>query len=349
MFYLVPFFVLVITLEYLYSRRKKIDLYRPEEMSSNLLNGAGQQSINLVWFALLIHLYNSTFERFALIHWKSQDLVFWLVVVVVTDFLWYWSHRASHRVNVMAASHFAHHCTQEFNHASALRQSWTSRLLLFPFFWPMALLGFDAKALLTGQVITATIQFLTHNGVSKRRVPGLDRILVTPRSHWVHHGINGPYLDRNFGGVFIFWDRAFGTYQDFDESIPMEIGTRDGLNYLDPFESNLNYFKRIVFVSRRESGWVAKTLTWFQPPEHLESRLAALGFKERSLMPVRGPAASRTYGLYFISLICVTLITAGVLKLWPAANIPEKTALLFLHFGAIFGAARITLSNKRTT
>ena len=338
-----PFFVLVIALEFFYARRRNLRLYHPEEMASNLLNGAGQQSINLVWFALLLNLYESTHARFALVQWKDQGILFWFTVVVVTDFLWYWSHRASHRINVMAASHFAHHYTQEFNHASALRQSWTSRLLLFPFFWPMALLGFDAKTLLGGQVITAVIQFLTHNGVSKRRFPIFDSVFVIPRTHWVHHGINAPYIDRNFGGVFIFWDHLFGTFQDYKESVPMTIGTRDGLNYLDPFESNLNYFKRILFVCRRESGWIAKSLTWFKPPEHLEARLVALGYQEHSRMPDLTARTRPVYGLYFLSLICVTLVTVGVLKGWPSADIPQRTGLLLLHFGVIFGAARITL------
>ncbi len=157
----------------------------------------------------------------ASMHWLAQfslfeiPLVWWVVPLcfVAEDFTYYWFHRTAHRVRWFWASHIIHHSSQHYNLSTALRQTWTGWLSLsFIFRLPLVVLGFPVEMILFCAGLNLVYQFFIHTEVVGKLPFGLEHILNTPSHHRVHHGTNPQYLDQNYGGVFIIWDRLFGTF-----------------------------------------------------------------------------------------------------------------------------------------
>jgi sterol desaturase/sphingolipid hydroxylase (fatty acid hydroxylase superfamily) len=136
----------------------------------------------------------------------------WLLLVFAEDFTYYAWHRASHEVRFMWAAHENHHSSEAFNLSTALRQSWTTPLTIPLFYFWLPLLGFSPVMILTQISFSLIYQYWIHTELIGRLGP-LEWILNTPSHHRVHHGSNVEYLDRNHAGIFIIWDRLFGTFE----------------------------------------------------------------------------------------------------------------------------------------
>lgn len=273
MIYAIALFIVVIAAELYLSRKTGKNVYQFNESASHFLLGIGQQVINLFLISGLALIYNRIFELNHWFNFSEKVVLHWFIVFLISDLAYYLAHRAMHRVNFFVASHSVHHQARDFNHASALRQSWTTRPFIFVFYVPLALLGIPVKMLLITQLINTVIQFFSHNGLITRHLGTIEKIMVTPRSHRVHHGSNAPYLDKNYAGVLIIWDRLFGTYQDLDESIPLIIGPTDGKNYYNPFYANLDYFQKLWMGMEMCRG-LKKIGLLFGTPEALDEIIA---------------------------------------------------------------------------
>ena len=146
----------------------------------------------------------------------------WLIAIVVADFTYYWEHRVEHKVRLFWAYHSVHHSSPEFNLTTAFRLAWAEGAFFWIFFVPMVILGFDPFQTVVALLVGVTYQTWIHTR-KIGKLGFLDRFLNTPSTHRVHHGMNGRYLDKNFGGVFIVWDRLFGTYEAEREPVVFEI------------------------------------------------------------------------------------------------------------------------------
>jgi sterol desaturase/sphingolipid hydroxylase (fatty acid hydroxylase superfamily) len=154
-------------------------------------------------------------------HWRLADIGYtlpaWLVCFVADDFFYYWWHRASHRVRWLWADHVQHHSSQHFNLSTALRQPVTGAFTPgFVFRLPLFLLGFPVPMLAFVHGINLVYQFWIHTEVIGKCPRWFEAVFNTPSHHRVHHATNAGYLDRNYAGVFILWDRLFGTFVDED-------------------------------------------------------------------------------------------------------------------------------------
>jgi sterol desaturase/sphingolipid hydroxylase (fatty acid hydroxylase superfamily) len=147
----------------------------------------------------------------------------WAALFLLDDFFYYWSHRAAHRLPVLWASHVVHHSSTRFNLSVATRHSWTGGLTDWVFWMPVALLGFTPLQIVSMQGLSLIWQFAVHTPYVRRLGP-LEWLLNSPAHHRVHHGRNPEYLDRNYGGVLIVWDRLFGSFAA--ERAPVDFGTR---------------------------------------------------------------------------------------------------------------------------
>ena len=156
----------------------------------------------------------------------------WVAAFVAYDFCYYWKHRYGHEWRIMWASHIAHHQSEEFNLSTALRQTGTD-YIGFVFYIPLYLVGIPAAAMITVGSLNLIYQFWVHTE-HIRRVGPLEWMLVTPSNHRVHHARNPEYIDRNYGGVFIVWDRLFGTFKDERTDVPCVYGITTGLEELEP-------------------------------------------------------------------------------------------------------------------
>jgi sterol desaturase/sphingolipid hydroxylase (fatty acid hydroxylase superfamily) len=138
--------------------------------------------------------------------------------IVAADFTYYWMHRCEHKVRIFWANHSVHHSSQEFNFTTALRVSWIDGLIEWLFFIPMILLGFGVAETVVGLVIVVAYQSWIHTD-KVGRLGWLDKVFNTPSAHRVHHGTNAQYVDKNYGGILIIWDRLFGTFESEEEKV----------------------------------------------------------------------------------------------------------------------------------
>jgi len=140
----------------------------------------------------------------------------WLILLFVDDFAYYWFHRISHEVRFFWNFHVVHHSSNQYNLSVAVRQSWFSGIAHWIIYLPIAFLGFPLWAFLTMHGLNLIYQFWIHTKLVGR-IGFLEKILNTPSHHRVHHGVNDDYLDRNYAGVFIIWDKLFGTFTEETE------------------------------------------------------------------------------------------------------------------------------------
>jgi hypothetical protein len=185
-----------------------------------------------------------------------------LVAFVLYDFCYYWFHRISHERRIFWAAHVAHHQSEEYNLTTALRQTSTGFLLGWLFYVPCFLLGMPADVFVTVASANLIYQFWVHTRFIKTLGP-LEYVLVTPMNHRVHHARNPEYIDRNYGGFFILWDRLFGTYQAEDAQLPIDYGITRGLNSWNPAWANLHVYADMVRDTLRTPRLGDKLRIWY--------------------------------------------------------------------------------------
>lgn len=206
-----PFFILLIIAEMLYARFSGRGRFEPRDTAASLLMGFGNVIIGAAFAFLFFGMARLLAPyRVADIGWSWAAIG---VCFVLDDFLYYWWHRASHRVRWLWADHVNHHSSQHYNLSTALRQSWGGPLtpgLLFQA--PLILMGFPAVMILFVHGLNLVYQFWIHTEAIGRFPRVVEAVMNTPSHHRVHHAVNPRYLDRNYAGVFIVWDRMFGTF-----------------------------------------------------------------------------------------------------------------------------------------
>ncbi len=167
----------------------------------------------------------------------------WIAALLLADFTYYWMHRFEHEIRALWAYHSVHHSSPEFNLTTAFRLAWVEGLVEWIFFLPMILLGFDLVQTLVAILVVVAYQTWIHTQ-KIGRLGWLDKIFNTPSVHRVHHGANPAYLDKNYGGILILWDRLFGTYQA--ETEPVTFGITKPLETANPIVINFGEFLAIA-------------------------------------------------------------------------------------------------------
>lgn len=212
----IPFFVGLILLELVLTARRRTRNYHPKDAWSSIAMGLGNLLIGLLTKGLVFGAFMLVyqFRLFDLgFHWWA-----WVLVVFADDFSYYWFHRCSHNVRFFWASHVIHHSSRKYNLATALRQTWTGTITgSFLFHLWMPLLGFHPLMVLTMKSISLLYQFWIHTEMIDRLPRWFEAFFNTPSHHRVHHASNFRYLDRNHAGIFIIWDKLFGTYAEEEE------------------------------------------------------------------------------------------------------------------------------------
>lgn len=167
----------------------------------------------------------------------------WVLAILAADLTYYWMHRCEHRVRLFWSYHSVHHSSPEFNFTTALRLGWAEALFEWMFFIPMVLIGFDPVQIIGGLIVVVAYQSWIHTE-KVDRLGWLEKILNTPSNHRVHHARNANYLDKNYGGILILWDRMFGTYAPEIEA-PV-YGITDPIGSSNPFTINFRDFAKLA-------------------------------------------------------------------------------------------------------
>ena len=193
----------------------------------------------------------------------------WPLAVLVADFTYYWMHRFEHEIRIFWAHHSVHHSSPEFNLTTSLRLAWIEGAVEWIFFIPMILVGFDLVQTIVGISIVVSYQTWIHTE-KVGRLGWLDKVFNTPSVHRVHHGSNAQYIDKNYGGILIIWDRMFGTYEPEEEKV--NYGITKPLKSSNPITINFKEYLEIWRDIRRASslksalGYVFKGPGW-QPQD----------------------------------------------------------------------------------
>jgi sterol desaturase/sphingolipid hydroxylase (fatty acid hydroxylase superfamily) len=258
-----PFFFALIAIEYAWGRLRGRNTYRLNDTVNSLSLGVLSQLSNLFTQLLRVGLYSLTWSYAAI--WKLPADVWWVWVIGVIgyDFCYYWQHRLGHESAIFWASHVVHHQSQEFNLSTALRQTSSGALLGWLFYLPMAVIGVPPQVFAVAALIDLLYQYWIHTE-HVGRLGWLDRILATPSNHRVHHAINDQYVDRNYGGILIIWDRLVGSFAP--EAERCAYGTRAPLDSWDPLWANVVIYVDLARKSWRAPRWRDKVRVWFKPP-----------------------------------------------------------------------------------
>jgi sterol desaturase/sphingolipid hydroxylase (fatty acid hydroxylase superfamily) len=233
--YVLPLFIASLAIELFVWRFWRRGHYEMRDTATSLLLGVGETIIHTVASATIIYTVYKFAENFQL--WSIPTNVGTvLLCFIFCDFAYYWSHRWSHEKRWMWASHVVHHSSQYFNLATALRSSWTDVLSLSFLPWiAVILMGFSAELVFTIRALALIYGFWLHAHAITNLGP-LERILLTPQHHKIHHARNPCYLDRNYGGVLLIWDKIFGTYvSERSDEIP-RFGIVHSVATFNPFK-----------------------------------------------------------------------------------------------------------------
>ena len=271
-----PVFLALIAVEYAVGRARGHNTYRFNDAVNSI--GLGMLSqVSAVFTRLLrIGIYTAVFSSVTLLpdsaFWTTP--VGWLLALVFYDFCYYWLHRAGHRSAVFWAAHVVHHQSQDYNLSTALRQTSSGALFGWVFYLPMALAG--VPPLVFG--VVALVDLLYQYWIHTQQIGKLgwfDRVFASPSNHRVHHAVNDRYLDKNYGGILILWDRLFGSYADEEDDERCVYGTRSPLNSWDPLWANAEVYSGLLHDSWHARRWGDKLRVWLKPPGWRPADVAA--------------------------------------------------------------------------
>jgi len=264
LYYAIPGFVLLLSLEAWFSYRENRDLYEKKDTFSSLALGIGNVIIGFATKAMIFGLFTLLYQ-FRIFNLNDTIWWYWVLLFFADDFSYYWFHRTAHNVNWFWASHVVHHSSQHYNLAAALRQTWTGNATGSFLFWAwMPLVGFHPIWILFMQQISLIYQFWIHTEMVNKLPRPLEFVLNTPSHHRVHHGSDLKYLDKNHGGILIIWDRLFGTFQPEEER--PTYGLTKNIGSFNPFVVALKTWKEL-FAAAIRSGSFKNGINYFiQPP-----------------------------------------------------------------------------------
>jgi alkylglycerol monooxygenase len=263
--YAIPVFFLLMAIEIAVARLRGRRAYRVADAINSVSLGTLSQVINVFARLLTLGIYIGIYEYARLFELPPHSIAVWVAALVVYDFLYYWHHRLGHEVNVLWAAHVVHHQSEDFNLSTALRQTGTGFLFGWVFYWPMALLGVPPLVFAGVALIDLLYQYWIHTE-QIGRLGWFDRVFASPSNHRVHHGVNDRYVDRNYGGIFILWDRIFGTFEEERDDDPVVYGTRAPLRSWNPLWANIEPYLALAQDSWRARRWRDKLKVWIARP-----------------------------------------------------------------------------------
>ncbi|MGE6793613.1 sterol desaturase family protein [Pseudomonas guineae] len=260
--YALPFFLALIGLELLLDRWRGVSTYRFSDTINSLSAGVLSTTVGLLNKAVGLLTYTLAWQQLALFELSASSLWIWLFAFLMYDFCYYWNHRLGHERNVLWAAHSVHHQSEDYNLSTALRQTSTGFIFGWIFYLPMAVAGVPPLVFLTVAALNLLYQFWVHT----RHIAKLgwfEWLFITPSNHRVHHAQNAVYMDRNYGGVFILWDRLFGTFQEELDDEPVIFGVTTPLASWNPLWANAQFYVALWRDAvRAQSRW-DKLRIWF--------------------------------------------------------------------------------------
>jgi sterol desaturase/sphingolipid hydroxylase (fatty acid hydroxylase superfamily) len=334
--YAVPFFLLALLIEVAYGIAINKNTYRLNDAISNLFMGTLRTANKLIIIGAAGYVFYLAETNFAIWRMDINSWFTWIFAFVIYDFFYYWFHRISHERQIFWASHVAHHQSEDYNLSTALRQTGTGAFVSWVFYIPMFLIGIPSYVFISVASLNLIYQFWVHS----EHIPKLgwfENYFVTASNHRVHHAQNEQYIDKNYGGVFIIWDRMFGTHKIEDENEPCIYGIRGTLNTFNPIWANLHVYIKIIKEMWSSQDWKDKLYAPFArtgwTPKSLPYEIEKDGFNPESFKKFN-PTISKQHKIYalfqylFITYIFLAFIQSGYLnysQLWVTISMAAFT------------------------
>ena len=259
-----PLFLLLVLFEKWYGWRKGNDTVRTMDMISSLSSGVTNSTKDVLGLSIAIISYSWLVEHLTIYQVKSSWMLY-VIAFLALDFAGYWVHRLAHTVNFFWNNHIVHHSSEEFNLACALRQSISVYFRIYAFLLiPAAMFGVPQEVIAVVAPLHLFAQFWYHTQ-HINKMGWLEYIIVTPAHHRVHHAINPEYLDKNYGQIFIFWDRMFGTFQEETPAIPAVYGVTRPVRTWNPIKINFMHLWLLMQDAWHTQNWKDKLRVWLMP------------------------------------------------------------------------------------
>ncbi|MFC5576616.1 sterol desaturase family protein [Lysobacter niabensis] len=266
LFGMAPVFLALVALEAWYWHRRRPGMYSGIDTLSNAALALMHQVADAIAWLVVIGVYyavyrHRVFDLPAASPWTIAGLF------LAQDFFYYWFHRASHRIRWLWASHVTHHSSERLNLSTAFRQSLTYPISGMWLFWlPLAWLGFEPTHIVAVVAINLGFQFFVHTQ-AVGRLGWLEHVFNTPSHHRVHHARNAKYIDRNYAGVLIIWDKLFGSFVEEDPQVPCEYGIVGQVHGHNPIRLTFHEWIAMFRDAMRARGWRGAIWQLFCPPE----------------------------------------------------------------------------------
>ncbi|MDG2296775.1 MAG: sterol desaturase family protein [Gammaproteobacteria bacterium] len=259
-----PIVIALILIESLVSSSKKLGYYKRGDSMGTIGLIIGNVIVNLLTKTSILGFYLFLYQ-YKLFDISSLSL--WTQVIstlMVIDFIYYWFHRTSHRVRFFWGIHMNHHSSEEMNFLVSLRQAWFNPLFRVPFFFILPLIGFNPFLTFIVGAASTLWAVIQHTQTIGKLGP-LEWVMVTPSAHRVHHGVNEEYLNKNFGNLFIIWDRIFGTYAEEKEAVI--FGLTNNVKTFNPLR--ITVFSWVQFINdfKQSKSLRGKFMSFFGSPE----------------------------------------------------------------------------------
>jgi sterol desaturase/sphingolipid hydroxylase (fatty acid hydroxylase superfamily) len=259
-----PLFLLLVLFEKWYGWRKGNDTVKTMDMISSLSSGVTNSTKDVLGLSIAIISYSWLVEHLTIYQVKSSWMLY-VIAFLALDFAGYWVHRLAHTVNFFWNNHIVHHSSEEFNLACALRQSISVYFRIYAFLLiPAAMFGVPQEVIAVVAPLHLFAQFWYHTQ-HIHKMGWLEYIIVTPAHHRVHHAINPEYLDKNYGQIFIFWDRMFGTFQEETPAIPAVYGVTRPVRTWNPIKINFMHLWLLMQDAWHTQSWKDKLRVWLMP------------------------------------------------------------------------------------
>ena len=340
-----PIFFLLIFIELWASVKAKSKVFRFNDAITSLSLGIISQTQKLMVFTFAAIVYAWLEKTLALGRLSADSIWTWLFAFVFYDFLYYWYHRFSHQINFLWAAHVVHHQSEEYNLTTALRQT-SSSVGAWVFYIPSFVIGIPAEVFFVSGALNLVYQFWVHTQLIGK-LGWFETIFVTPSHHRVHHGQNQIYIDKNHGGVFIIWDRLFGTFQEELDGEKVIYGVRRAVKSFNPLWANIHTWWSLISDAWRTESWKDKFRIWFMPtgwrPEDVSKKFPIKKVNPNELVKY-DPPSSLWLKVYVLIQFSVALVAAVLFILmsnsleswqtwivWVGITIPVVTAGLLME------------------
>ncbi|GAB3963773.1 sterol desaturase family protein [Spirosoma terrae] len=299
----VPFFLFFIGLEYIVSRWQKKTYFSFNNSVANLNVGIAERLIDSFTVGVFYFVYDYLHRHYAIFDIKSNAWT-WICLLLATDFVWYWYHRLAHEINVFWAVHVVHHQSEDFNYTVSARITVFQAIVRTGFWSVLPIIGFPAEMITTMLLVHGLYPFFIHTR-TVGKLGWLEYVFVTPSHHRVHHASNPDYLDKNYGDVFIFWDKLFGTF--IEEKEEPVYGLTKQLDSHSFLWQQFHFLLELLTQVHRTPGIQAKIKLLFDKPDAVDPTIRN-GLEAKLLLRSSVRASSRRFKGYVVGQLTGILL-----------------------------------------